>query len=92
MELKHCTKVSSLYVLLSSLYVLLHTVKKNIFTKMVKDVVIEVPKTIGTRSKCSMLSSPAFACMHAALQPCFYAFWHFSPYILQHFSENAFTF
>ena len=28
--------------------------------------------------------------MHAALWPCLYAFWHFNPYILQHFSENVF--
>ena len=27
---------------------------KNIFTKMLKDVGIEVPKSIETRSKCSM--------------------------------------
>ena len=35
---------------------LLHTLKtsKNIFTKMLKDVGIEVPKGIETRSKCSM--------------------------------------
>ena len=35
---------------------LLHTVKtsKNIFTKMLKDVGIEVPKSIETRSKYTM--------------------------------------
>ena len=26
-------------------------------------------------------------CLHAA--PCFYAFWYFNPYILQHFTENC---
>ena len=36
-----------------------------------------------------MLSSPTFVCMHAALWPCFYTFWQFNTYILQHFSENA---
>ena len=40
---------------------------------------------------CCMLSSPAFVCMHAELWPCFYTFWHFHPYILQHFSKNVFT-
>ena len=36
------------------------------------------------RYDCCMLSS-------AALCPCFSTFWHFNPYIYQHFSENVFT-
>ena len=34
--------------------VILVTKCKNIFTKILKDVGIEVPKSIETRSKCSM--------------------------------------
>ena len=42
------------FMMLLSMYAC-HIYKcKNIFTKMLKDVGIEVPKNIETRSKCSM--------------------------------------
>ena len=40
---------------------------------------------------CCMLSSSAFACMHAVLWPCFYAFFPLQSLHPSIFSENAFT-
>ena len=42
-----------------------------------------------------LLLLPACACistyMYICIRPCFYDFWHYHPYILQHLKGNVFT-
>ena len=42
-----------------------------------------------------LLLLPACACistyMYICIRPCFYDFWHYHPYILQHLNGNVFT-
>ena len=55
---------------------------------MLKDVGIEVLRSIQTRSKCSMHAGDDS--MHTALGPCFYTFWHLNPYILHNILVKMF--